>query len=664
MPNADQELEHKKTTDSEEQTEELAPAQEEEDSLQDVPEPVQAGSLSDADRTNLMEDPAGGDSPRRSVAELRQQLMSQANRPFERPQMPLPGQNVVAERRQQLMSQAKRPFERPQTPAPGRSKVAAQRQQLQAQTTGQPAQSTGQTEQTTGQPAQSTGQTEQTTGQPAQTTGQPAQSTGQPAQSTGQPAQTTSQPAQPTDQYALLKRDVSSLSDAEKQERPILLKKKYVDDWKQKKSKRMEELTEGLTDDEKSKEETRQSVNVPRQSRAGRFFEGVDNFMEIGDKVSDYAGMGISAITETADAVHSKHDIDDHGATDMASNITGIVTGGWGTLSGSYGLFRSAQQARQKRKKGDSRGAALSRFDAVSNLFGAASGATGMASGITGLTGSDASDWLGHASSVADMGGSLTNVLKGAYQKRSYGKLAKRKETGESKAKMANEYMRSNEKYKKMKEAYDKNEGGARSKENRMEMLKQRHAQNRSKDFIEAMESAQEHAKIRSKEGGWGIASGALSTASGGIGFAGSLAKQFGGVGGKIAGAVLGGISSLMKVGNKEVVERVAKSKGEAAKKKANDTSGKKYLDEKVASFLKKSDAQSDHVTEEEAKVIIAQRLGVDDPSKYAEIYKKLSERRADRILNKEEGYQEVLAAMGLTEDADKATILEALGVS
>jgi hypothetical protein len=41
-----------------------------------------------------------------------------------------------------------------------------------------------------------------------------------------------------------------------------------------------------------------------------------------------------------------------------------------------------------------------------------------------------------------------------------------------------------------------------------------------------------------------------------------------------------------------------------------------------------------------------------------------LSERRAERILNKEEGYEEVLAAMGLTKDADKATILEALGVS
>lgn len=69
-------------------------------------------------------------------------------------------------------------------------------------------------------------------------------------------------------------------------------------------------------------------------------------------------------------------------------------------------------------------------------------------------------------------------------------------------------------------------------------------------------------------------------------------------------------------------------------------------------------------MTLDEAKTIISKRLGVDDPTNYAEIYKKLAERRAERILKREEGYQEVLAALGLTEDADKATILEALGVS
>ena len=61
-----------------------------------------------------------------------------------------------------------------------------------------------------------------------------------------------------------------------------------------------------------------------------------------------------------------------------------------------------------------------------------------------------------------------------------------------------------------MKEAYDKNEEGTRSKESRMEMLKQRNAYKRSKDYIEAMNAAQETAKNKSKAGKWAFASGHL----------------------------------------------------------------------------------------------------------------------------------------------------------
>ena len=254
-------------------------------------------------------------------------------------------------------------------------------------------------------------------------------------------------------------------------------------------------------------------------------------------------------------------------------------------------------------------------------------------------------------------------MAKGICQRRSYGKLAERQETEDSKRKMSHRYINSREKYKQMKEAYNKGDESARSKENRMEMLKQRHDHKRSKDFMEAMDSAREHAKIKSEAGGSGILSGSLGALGGGIGLAGSFAKQFGGFGGKIAGAVLGGISSAINFSTKGV-DSLAGRKEKAAGKAANDTKGKEYIEKKVASLLKKPDAQADHITEDEAKLIVAKRLGVDNPSDYSEIYKKLAERRADRILNKEEGYQEVLDAMGLTEDADKATILEALGVS
>ncbi|NLV16489.1 MAG: hypothetical protein GXY50_04670 [Syntrophomonadaceae bacterium] len=562
MPEKTEELEQNKTTDPAETTGEQTPAREDSDASESTPEPVQAGNLSENDRSNLLEDPTAGTGT------------SGGAQPDQQSEAPS-GNNQAAEN------------------APG------------------------------------------------------------PPASTPSP-----------DKYALLKRDVSSLTEEEKAERAKLIIEKYITDWKTKKEERMKELTEGMSDDEKSKEETRKSDPVPSKSRGERFLEGVDTVKEWGDLGADIAGDAASFATDVADTAHTSQGNDNHQATSVAGNIASIATGGWGTLSGGYGMFRSGQNARQKRKKGDSRGAALSRFDVASNLFGTASGATGMASGITGLTGSDASDWLGHASGIAGIGGSVTDMIKGIYQKRSYSNLANRKETVDSKAKMANQYMRSTDNYKQMKESYNKGDQSAHSKEKRMEMLKQRHDHKRSKDFMGAMASAQEHSKIKSQAGGSGILSGALNALSGGMGLAGGFAKQFGGFGGKIAGTVLGGISSLTKYATKYFVNKKGEDKEKAAKKAANDTKGKEYIEEKAANLKKKADAQADHITDEEAKLIVAKRLGIDDPSDYAEVYKKLSERRADRILNKEEGYKEILAAMGLTEDADKATIMEALGVS
>ncbi len=640
-PSIDQELEQKKTPDSDEQTGQLPPAPESTDDSQGGGDPVQTGSLSDTEQSQLLEDPA---------APAGQGTTAPAGQGSTAPT----GQGSTASTGQGTTA----PTGQGTTASTGQGTTASTGQGTTAPAGQGTTAPTGQGS-TASAGQGSTASAGQGSTAPA---GQGA------AASTGQGTAAPASAPSP-DQYALLKKDVSTLSEDEKKERGTLLKQKYVDDWKQKKAKQMEELTEGLADDEKSKEETRKSVDVPGQTKAGKFFQGADKGKEWIDKGVDYIGMGISLGTGITDAVHEGQgkDDDDQGkkANGMVGNITNIATGGWGMASGTYGALRSGYQARQKRLKGDSRGARLSRFDTASSIFGATSGALNVAAGGAGLGKKDnASSWLGNTASILSIGGSINDMSKGIYQRHSYKNLANRKETDASRAKMASEYMQSDEKYKKMKAAYNQGDEGARSKENRMEMLKQRHAAKRSQDFIEATQAAQDHARIKSRAGGRGILSGALSTGSGLIGMAGSLAGQFGGFGGKIAGAVLGGISSLMSIGNKEIGDRISDKKGESATKQANDTRGKKYLDDKVASFLRKSEPQADHVTEDEARVIIAQQLGVADASNYSEIYKKLAERRADRILNKEEGYLEVLAALGLSEKADKATILEALGVS
>ena len=135
------------------------------------------------------------------------------------------------------------------------------------------------------------------------------------------------------------------------------------------------------------------------------------------------------------------------------------------------------------------------------------------------------------------------------------------------------------------------------------------------------------------------------------------------GPGGKIAGAILGGIGNLMKMGT-HALNKKNETEEKTATKSANDKNVEKYINKEADALIVESEAQADQMTKEEAKIIVALRLEVKDPTNYEEVYKKLSERRADRILNKEDGYEEVLAAMGLTEPTDKATILEALGAS
>jgi hypothetical protein len=468
----------------------------------------------------------------------------------------------------------------------------------------------------------------------------------------------------PPDKYQLLKKDLSTLSPEEKGKRAELLTEKYVTDWKTKKEDEMKELTTGLADNEKSKEETRKSVDVP-ESKAGQFFDFVDKLQEGGDITSDVAG-GIAATgSDIADAAYSQRSAADNESNPggTSGNIVGIATGGWGALSNTYGSFRSGFKAADKRKKGDSRGAKLAGFDTASNIFGAASGAMGMGGNIAGLCGdSGTSGVLGLTSGLADSAGAFTKMFKGMYQKKTYGDLANRKETDQSKRKMAGTERSEKEKYRKMKAAYHGNEEGSHAKDKRMEMLKARHDYRRSKDFTEAMSSAQANAKVKSDAADGGVFSAALGGIGGALNMMASGFKMMG-PGGKIAGAILGGIGNLLKMST-HAVNKAGEAKEKAARKSANETNARKYIQEKTDSLLAKPDAQADHLTGEEAKTIVAKRLGAKVPLDFTEVYKKLSERRADRILNKEEGYEEVLASMGLSANADKATILEALGVS
>ncbi|NLL56993.1 MAG: hypothetical protein GX244_00575 [Firmicutes bacterium] len=604
MPNVAEERERKKATDLEEQSGESTSEQENKGALEEESEPVQTGNLSDADRSKLIEDPAAetGSSGSGKVAEIRRQIEERAKKKDA-------GYEPTAEAKLRKIE------------VEGIAKLGVAKSGIQK---------------FGGRSGSKASGSEATENAPAQ------------------PASTPS-----PDKYELLKKDVNSLSDTEKEERAELLIEKYVVDWKKKKEEQMKELTEGLDDKEKSKEETRKSDPTPKGSNT---METIDDIVEGVSTLSDVTDYGMSVASD-----FSK----ESDGMDKASNITGIATGSIGMATSGYGALRASWQAGKKAKKGDSRGAKLAGFDILSSIFGFTSGATGTASGITGLAGKDkASDRLGLASGAAGFAGSSIEMLKGIYEFGSYRRLANRKESEDSKVKMANKYVNARERYKQMKEEYAKGGEGARSKEKRMEMLRQRHDRKRSKDFTEAIASAQEHAKVKSRGGIGTILKGAGSTLGGGIGLAGSFLKHFAGkneklkLAGSILGAVGGGISlattGLSWLGKTGIFNKFSGPSAESV----NEKKGKEYIESKADKLMKKPEAQADHMTKEEARIIVAKRLGVNDPSNYAEVYKKLAERRADRILNKEEGYQEVLAALGLSEKADKATILEALGVS
>ena len=691
MPNK-VELENTTKKDSVEQTDEHAPVQKDVSVPQDVQEHVQPGKLSETDRSKLVEDPS-----LKTVPPPGRSRTSELVRRFEGQSMPAKPENAPA--------------------SPGRSKTA----ELVRRFEGQP--------------------------MPAKPGNAPAPPGRSKTAELMRRFEELSKPALPekkdpekegTEKYALLKKDVSSLPKEDKEERAELLVSKYVTDWKIKKEEQMAELTDGLSDDEKTKEETRKSVDTPKQkSKTDEFFDAIENDDDDDAKPGKKSGKKSdddddddakpakksgkksdddddddakpakksgkksdddddddakpakksgkkSDDDDDDDAKPAKKsgkksdddddddddakpakksdDDDDKDKKGSTSNSgIGSEKGNRTLLSGIYGTIRSGAKARDKRKKGDSRGAALSRFDTASNAFGTAT--KGLEGGISGVEANDdASAGLGIASGATDMLGSGTNMVKGIYQNRAYGKLANRKETKLSESKMGYTHRKSMKRYKELKEAYHGGDKSARTKEKRMEMLKARHDQKRSKDFMETMSSAKANAKVKSGAGtggaisaGIGLGGGILNTIASGLKLAGP--------GGMIASAILGGIGSLMKMGSKDI-QKGTDAMEKKGRKAGNDASGKKYIDEKAASLVKKSDAQADHMTVEEARRIVALRLGVDDPSKYDEVYKKLSERRADRILNKEEGYEEVLAAMGLSKKADKATILEALGVS
>ena len=655
MPNK-VELENTTKKDSVEQTDEHAPVQKDVSVPQDVQEHVQPGKLSETDRSKLVEDPS-----LKTVPPPGRSRTSELVRRFEGQSMPAKPENAPASPGRSKTAELVRRFEGQPMPAkpgnapapPGRSKTAELMRRFEELSKPALPEKKDPEHQVPNKPLPALPEKKdpehKVPNKPL-----PALPEKKDPEKEG------------TEKYALLKKDVSSLPKEDKEERAELLVSKYVTDWKIKKEEQMAELTDGLSDDEKTKEETRKSVDTPKQkSKTDEFFDAIENDDDDDAKPGKKSGKKSDDDDDDDDDAKpaKKSDDDDDKDKKGSTSNSGIGSekGNRTLLSGIYGTIRSGAKARDKRKKGDSRGAALSRFDTASNAFGTAT--KGLEGGISGVEANDdASAGLGIASGATDMLGSGTNMVKGIYQNRAYGKLANRKETKLSESKMGYTHRKSMKRYKELKEAYHGGDKSARTKEKRMEMLKARHDQKRSKDFMETMSSAKANAKVKSGAGtggaisaGIGLGGGILNTIASGLKLAGP--------GGMIASAILGGIGSLMKMGSKDI-QKGTDAMEKKGRKAGNDASGKKYIDEKAASLVKKSDAQADHMTVEEARRIVALRLGVDDPSKYDEVYKKLSERRADRILNKEEGYEEVLAAMGLSKKADKATILEALGVS
>jgi len=469
----------------------------------------------------------------------------------------------------------------------------------------------------------------------------------------------------------LLKKDLNSLTDEEKEKRRELLIQKYVTEYQEKEEERKAEL-EGKAEG-KGKGKGEKSDEDPSEFSTEEFLDAME---DTGDKKDEQSDAGEKGEEEKQAGSEDKGEEEEKqvGSQDKdeeekpaaqekkddekEDNGLGTEKGNRSLLSNTYGLIRTGAQARDRRKKGDKRGATLKRFDFASKFFSTAG--TGLENGISGVKPDEnASIGLELASNTMKMAGSGTDMAKGIYQSRSYGKLVNSKDARLAKSKLGYTSRKSQKKYRELREALKK---GDTSKDKRMELLKARNDYRRSQDFTEAIAAAQTHAKIKSRAGKTGAVSAGLSLGGDILNTIGAGLKLAGPIGG-LVGTILGGFGSLMKMGSKDV-QKASEAMEKKAVKKANADQGKKYLEEKAAALLKKPEAKSDNMTEDEAKMIVAKRLGVDEPNDYEEIYKKLSERRAERILNKEEGYEDVLAAMDLPKDADKAMILEALGVS
>jgi hypothetical protein len=94
----------------------------EQSSDEDAPAPVQEGKVNDNDASELLEDPqADASSDKGLVATRQEELLAQANKPFEKPPLELPiREGVVEDTKQQLKAESNKPFEKPPVKIPVR----------------------------------------------------------------------------------------------------------------------------------------------------------------------------------------------------------------------------------------------------------------------------------------------------------------------------------------------------------------------------------------------------------------------------------------------------------------------------------------------------------------------------------------------------------------
>ena len=111
-----EELKNETIADSDDQAQLPAPVNGEQSSSEEEPEPVQTGSVSDADQSELLEDPKADDSSEKSFLESRKEAyLTQARKPFQKTELPVPGQDYLAYRKEAYLAAANKPFEKPET---------------------------------------------------------------------------------------------------------------------------------------------------------------------------------------------------------------------------------------------------------------------------------------------------------------------------------------------------------------------------------------------------------------------------------------------------------------------------------------------------------------------------------------------------------------------